>query len=208
LLGGWQRDLAVAHGPVERCFDVIIGVRYRAMLDPQVAGVVSASELERNQVVKLAGYVVLAVGGLGDVPFEGFGLRFGRPDRIGVAGPADRRADVRLGDRRVDGAGRAGRIGQQPVIASTARPGNSASDPARVMDSQQCMNGSPAATTSMVNRGFPMMPGMMNGPSLLSNTYSYSSGRARVQSCRATSGGTRTVSLRKSYSVRTFEIRL
>jgi type IV secretory pathway TrbD component len=80
LLGGAQRDLAIAYGVVERVLDGVFRVRYRARFDLQIEGVVVATELERHEVVKLAGYVVLAVRGLGDVPFEGFGLRFGRAD--------------------------------------------------------------------------------------------------------------------------------
>jgi hypothetical protein len=71
-----------ADGVIQRVLDGVLRIRYRARLNPQIAGVVVAAELERHQVVELPGDVVLAVRGLGDVPFECLGLRFGRIESV------------------------------------------------------------------------------------------------------------------------------
>src|SRR5258708_16550447 len=88
-------------------------------------------------MIELAGYAVLAVRWLSDMPFESFCLRLRRTNGFGIAGPADRGPDVRLGNRRVDGTGRTRRIGQHPMMAGPARPGKRPGDLSRVMDGQQ-----------------------------------------------------------------------
>ena len=92
-------------------------------------------------MVGVAGHIVPAVGGLGLVPLERLGLGFWRADRIGVPGSADGGADVRLGDRRVDGAGGAGPVGQQPVVTGVARAGERAGDLTRVVHGRECVTG-------------------------------------------------------------------
>src|SRR5258708_34099095 len=88
-------------------------------------------------MIELAGYAVLAVRWLSDMPFESFCLRLRRTNGFGIAGPADRGPDVRLGNRRVDGTGRTRRIGQHPMMAGPARPGKRPGGLARGLDGRQ-----------------------------------------------------------------------
>src|SRR5215468_8126212 len=93
-----EADSAAAYGLVQRVLDSVLGIGQRADLRPQVGRVVITAEFERNQVVELT----LITGGnsvcrVGLAELKRLGLRFRRPDALGITGDADGGLDVRLG---------------------------------------------------------------------------------------------------------------
>src|SRR5664280_1153303 len=115
LLRLGQRHRPGADPPVQLVLDLVLRVRRRARLRPEVPLVAgSAAELQRDQMVFLvtpwAGVGVAVGGNL--LALQRIGVGRGRPDGGRVARPADRRADSRLDDRRVGRAGGAGSVGQ------------------------------------------------------------------------------------------------
>src|SRR5664280_2415829 len=115
LLRLGQRHRRGADPPVQLVLDLVLRVRRRARLRPEVPLVAgSAAELQRDQMVFLvtpwAGVGVAVGGDL--LALQRIGVGRGRPDGGRVARPADRRADGRLGDRRVSRTGGAGSVGQ------------------------------------------------------------------------------------------------
>src|SRR5215831_8802509 len=134
-----ERDPPVAHRTVQRVLDRVLRVGPRAQLRPEVGDVVAPAQLERDQVVQLADRAAAdVVGGVGDVVLGVGGLRLRRADRLGVAGTADGRADVRLPYRRVHAAGCAGGIGELAVrTGAAAGQVDRVGDPALVRDPGQ-----------------------------------------------------------------------